>query len=139
VKRTKPATIDDYIAAFDPKVQAVLQKIRGVVCKAAPHAREVISYSIPALRQNGILVFFAAFKNHIGFYPPIKNDARLHKAAARYAGDKGNLRFPLDEPMPLKLIAALTRLRAKQDAAKAKAASRRPTRRAAPRPSRARR
>jgi len=135
--RSQPTTVDEYIALFDADVQAVLRKVRRVVRQAAPHAREVISYSMPALKQNGILVFFAAFKKHIGFYPPIGGDARLEKRAAHYAGEKGNLRFPLDEPMPLKLIATLTRLRAKQDAAKA--VNRRPTRRAARRPSRARR
>jgi uncharacterized protein YdhG (YjbR/CyaY superfamily) len=131
MNRLKPTTIDEYVAGFEPKVQTVLQTVRGVVRKAAPKAREVISYSMPALKQNGVLIYFAAFKNHIGFYPPIRGDARLEKAAARYAGEKGNLRFPLDEPMPLKLIRALTKLRAKQDAAKA--ASRRATRPAAAR------
>lgn len=129
-------TVDEYIARFEPKVQAVLRKIRRTVRRAAPKAREVISYSMPALKQNGILVFFAAFKSHIGFYPPIKGDRALTKAAARYAGEKGNLRFPYAEPIPYALIAALTKLRAAQDAAKA--VSRRP-RRSAKRPSRARR
>jgi uncharacterized protein YdhG (YjbR/CyaY superfamily) len=133
----KPATIDEYIEGCAPRARAVLEKIRRVVRRAAPGAREVISYSIPAVKQNGVLVFFAAFKDHIGFYPPVRGDARLVKKAAPYAGAKGNLRFPLDQPIPYDLIAALTKVRAKQDAAKA--VSRRPTRRAAPRLSRARR
>ena len=66
-----------------------------------------------------MLVYFAAFKHHIGFYPPIRGDARLEAAAARYAGEKGNLRFPLDEPLPYALIERLTRWRALQDLAKA--------------------
>jgi uncharacterized protein YdhG (YjbR/CyaY superfamily) len=136
VNRPKPTTIDEYIAGFEPDLRSILQAIRATVGKAAPNAREVISYSMPALKQNGVLVYFAAFKNHIGFYPPIRGDARLEKTAARYAGEKGNLRFPLDEPMPLKLIMALTRLRAKQDSAKA--ATRR-SRRPAAAPARARR
>lgn len=103
--------------------------------KAAPRASEVISYSMPAFKQNGILIFFAAFKGHIGFYPPVRGDAKLEKAAARYAGEKGNLRFPFAEPIPYTLIAALTKLRARQDAAKDVTRSR--ARRAAP--SRARR
>jgi len=90
---------------------------------------------MPALKQNGILIYFAAFKSHIGFYPPIRGDAKLEAAAARYAGENGNLRFPFAEPIPSALIAALTKLRAKQDAAKAVTRSR--ARRAAP--SRARR
>jgi uncharacterized protein YdhG (YjbR/CyaY superfamily) len=132
---SRPETIDDYIARFDPEVQTVLRRVRRAVRQAAPQAREVISYAMPALKQNGILVYFAAFKGHIGLYPPIKGDAKLERAAARYAGAKGNLRFPYTEPIPYTLISALTKLRARQDAAKA--VNRRPTRRA--QPSRARR
>jgi uncharacterized protein YdhG (YjbR/CyaY superfamily) len=102
-------------------VQAILRKVRATVLAAAPEAREIISYRMPALRQHGVLVYYAAFKRHIGFYPPIKGDAKLQRAAARYAGDKGNLRFPLDQPIPYPLIERLTKLRARQDAAAAKA------------------
>ena len=116
-----PHTVDAYIATFPPDVQAILRKVRATVVAAAPDAHEIISYRMPALRQHGVLVYYAAFKNHIGFYPPIKGDARLEQAIARYAGEKGNLRFPLDEPIPYALIARLTRLRAKQDTAAAKA------------------
>jgi uncharacterized protein YdhG (YjbR/CyaY superfamily) len=117
----KPTSVDEYITSFAPEVQAVLQKVRSAVKAAAPNATEVISYRMPALKQNGVLVFFAAFKNHIGFYPPIKGDPKLEREASRYAGEKGNLRFPLDEPIPYKLIGALTKLRAEQDAANAAA------------------
>ena len=113
-----PATVDDYIAAFAPQVQAVLQRVRATVRAAAPDAHEVISYRMPALKQHGVLVYFAAFRHHIGFYPPIRGDARLEQAAAPYAGEKGNLRFPLDEPIPYALIGRLTKLRAKQDRAR---------------------
>lgn len=119
---TRPATplnVDEYVATFAPEIQAVLQQVRQVVRGAAPDAKEVISYQMPALKQNGILVYFAAFKKHIGFYPPIKGDARLEKVAAPYAGEKGNLRFPIDKPMPFELIRRLTELRVKQDLAKA--------------------
>jgi len=112
-----PNSVDAYIATFPPDVQAILRKVRATVVAAAPDAHEIISYRMPALRQHGVLVYYAAFKNHIGFYPPIKGDARLEQASARYAGEKGNLRFPLDEPIPYPLIARLTRLRAKQDTA----------------------
>ncbi|HET9206341.1 MAG TPA: DUF1801 domain-containing protein [Burkholderiaceae bacterium] len=95
--------------------------MRATVVAAAPAAHEIISYRMPALRQHGVLVYYAAFKHHIGLYPPIKGDAQLEKAAARYAGEKGNLRFPLDEPIPFRLIERLTKLRAKQDAALARA------------------
>jgi len=115
----KPATVDEYIASFDPKVRAILKKVRAVVRSAAPNAVEVISYRMPALKQNGMLVYYAAFKGHIGFYPPIRGNARLEKAASVYAGEKGNLRFPYDKPIPYELIGDLTRLRAEQDLAKA--------------------
>jgi uncharacterized protein YdhG (YjbR/CyaY superfamily) len=114
----KPDTVDAYIASFDPAVRALLQKVRATVKAAAPGAVELLSYGIPALKRNGVLVHFAAFKGHIGFYPPIKGDPKLEKAASVYAGDKGNLRFPYDQPIPYDLIAALTRLRAEQDLAR---------------------
>ncbi len=117
--RSAPANVDQYIATFPPEVQAVLQRVRQVVRDAAPDAQEVISYQMPAFKLNGILVYFAAFKNHIGFYPPIRGDARIEKAASPYAGEKGNLRFPLDRPIPFDLIGRLTKLRVKQDLAKA--------------------
>lgn len=118
-KKTKAATVAEYIAGQPPAARAALHAVRRAVRAAAPRAREVISYSIPALKQHGVLVYFAAFKNHIGFFPPIRGDARLERRAARYSGPRGNLRFPLAEPMPLVLIGALTRLRAKRDAADA--------------------
>lgn len=115
VKTSKPETVEEYILGFPEEVQTILRKIRAVVCKAAPHASETISYRMPALKQNGMLIYYAAFKKHIGFYPPIKGDRKLELAASVYAGDKGNLRFPLDQPIPYRLIAQLTALRAKQD------------------------
>lgn len=117
--RTAPVSVDEYIQGFSPEVQAILQRVRQVVREAAPDAQEVISYRMPAVKQNGVLVYFAAFKNHIGLYPPITGDARIQKAIAPYAGEKGNLRFPLDKPMPYDLISRITALRVRQDAAKA--------------------
>jgi uncharacterized protein YdhG (YjbR/CyaY superfamily) len=110
--------VDEYIEGFSSEVQAILRRVRNVVREAAPRAEEVISYRMPALKQNGILVYFAAFKGHIGLYPPVTGDARLHKAMAPYAGAKGNLRFPYDKPIPYELISRITELRAKQDSAK---------------------
>jgi uncharacterized protein YdhG (YjbR/CyaY superfamily) len=111
-------TIDEYIAAFSPEVQSILQRVRQVVRQAAPEAQEVISYRMPALKQGGILVYFAAFKNHIGLYPPVSGDPAVVKAIAPYAGEKGNLRFPFDKPIPYDLIARITALRLKQNLAK---------------------
>ena len=124
-KRPTPASVDDYIAGFSPEVQHLLQAVRAVVRRAAPEAEEVISYQIPAYRQAGMLVYFAAFKQHLGFYPPVMGDAQLAQDIAPYAGQKGNLRFPYSQPMPFELIERITRLRLQQnlDKASAKAAS----------------
>jgi uncharacterized protein YdhG (YjbR/CyaY superfamily) len=117
--RAKPKNIDEYIAAFSPEVQTILERIRQTIHQAAPEAQETISYSMPAFTQSGILVYFAAFKNHIGLFPPVSGDAAIEKAIAPYAGEKGNLRFPLDEPIPYELIARIVKLRIKQNLAKA--------------------
>jgi uncharacterized protein YdhG (YjbR/CyaY superfamily) len=117
-KQNAPETIDEYISGFSPDVQAILQQVREVVRMAAPDAQEAISYQIPAFKLNGVLVYFAAFKKHIGFYPPVRGDARLEKAVSPYAGEKGNLRFPLDQPIPLDLVERITKLRVKQNMAK---------------------
>jgi uncharacterized protein YdhG (YjbR/CyaY superfamily) len=116
---SKAATIDAYIAASPPAAQPALRRIREIFRGVAPDAEETISYRMPAFRGNGILVYFAAFKNHIGIFPPIAGDVRLDKALACYRGPKGNLRFPLDEPIPYELIERIAQLRAKQDQTKA--------------------
>jgi uncharacterized protein YdhG (YjbR/CyaY superfamily) len=113
-----PSNIDEYIRAFPPDVQVILKKIRATIREAAPAAQEVISYQMPAFRQNRILVYFAAWKKHIGLYPPISDNAKLQEAVAPYAGDKGNLQFPLDEPIPYKLITRIVKHRLKQEAAR---------------------
>ena len=117
--RATPKNIDEYIASYSPEVQAVLEKIRLTIRKAAPDAQETISYKIPAFRLNGILVYFAAFKKHIGLYPPVRGDARLVKAASAYAGEKGNLQFPLDESIPYGLIEKIVKLRVKLNSSNA--------------------
>src|ERR1044071_9333185 len=83
-----------------------------------------ISYRIPAFKLNGMLVYFGAFTKPIGFYPPIRGDSRLEKALSRYAGEKGNLRFPLDQPIPYGLIKRIVKLKVKQNRAKAAARGR---------------
>jgi uncharacterized protein YdhG (YjbR/CyaY superfamily) len=116
----KPETIDEYNAGFPPEKRAVLEKIRATIREAAPEAREVISYRMPTFTQDGVLVHYAAFKNHIGLYPPVSGDAALEAALAPYAGEKGNLRFPLDRPIPYDLIGRIVRYKLKQNAAKKK-------------------
>jgi uncharacterized protein YdhG (YjbR/CyaY superfamily) len=118
--RVAPQSIDEYIAAFPPEVRDILERIRSTIRKAAPDAQETISYRMPAFVQNGILVYFAAFKKHIGLYPPVKGDAALERAISPYAGEKGNLRFPLDQPVPYDLIERIVKLRVKQNLAKAR-------------------
>ena len=120
MKSSTVATIDEYIATFPPDVQAVLQKIRTTVAKAVPQAEEKISYRIPAFMLDGIVIYFAAFKNHIGIFPPVREDAALLKQIAPYAGPKGNLQFPLDETIPLNLITRIVKLRLEQNLARAK-------------------
>jgi uncharacterized protein YdhG (YjbR/CyaY superfamily) len=121
--RGAPKKVGEYIAAFPPDVQKVLERIRLTVHNAAPGAQETISYRIPTFTQHGVLVHFAAFRNHIGLYPPVSGDAHIEKAIAPYAGEKGNLRFPLNQPIPYDLIERIVKLRVKQNAAKASAKS----------------
>jgi uncharacterized protein YdhG (YjbR/CyaY superfamily) len=124
--RAKPKNVDQYIASFSPEVQAILEKIRATISEAAPDAEETISYGIPAFRLNGILVYFAAFKKHIGLYPPVKGDASLIKAISAYAGEKGNLQFPVDHPIPYGLIKRIVKFRVKQNSSKAAHSARSP-------------
>ena len=120
-KPKKPKDIDAYITQFPADVQTVLEKVRATIRSAAPSAKETISYQMPAFKQHGILVYFAGWKKHIGLYPPIAGDKALETAIARYAGPKGNLLFPLDEPIPYDLIERIAKLRVKQDSEKAAA------------------
>jgi len=115
----KPQNIDEYIARFSPETQAILQRVRQAVREAVPDAQEVISYQMPALKVHGIVVYFAAFKHHIGIYPPVGAKAMQELGLAPYAGEKGNLRFPFAQPIPYELIARIAQTRAQQDAADA--------------------
>lgn len=112
--------IDAYIASYPSDVQAILQKVRATIAKAAPGAEQKISYRMPAFFLNGALVYFGGFKEHVGLYPPVR-DAALKVAAAKYAGDKGNLRFYYDKPIPYALITKLVKARVAENQAKAAA------------------
>ena len=120
-KPQKSKDIGGYISQFPADVQAILEKLRTTITRAAPDAKEKISYQMPAFKQHGILVYFAAWKKHIGLYPPVSGDKAVEKAIAPYAGPKGNLQFPLDQPIPYDLIERIVKLRVKQDSAKAAA------------------
>lgn len=110
----KPTTIDDYIAEFSPEVQAILEKIRATIKKVAPDALERISYQMPTFTLNGDLVYFGAFKKHIGLYPPVR-DEQLRRETSVYAGEKGNMRFPLDKPIPYSLIGKIVKVRMREN------------------------
>lgn len=112
--KKSPTTIDEYIAGYPADVQTILQKIRATIRKAAPDAEEKISYQIPTFDLHGNLVYFGAFKKHIGFYPPIR-DETLKREAAIYAGEKGNLQFPLDQAIPYALIGKIVKARVKEN------------------------
>ena len=112
--------VDAYIEQFPADVREILNAVRATVRAAAPEAEERISYRMPALFQDGAVVYFAAFKHHIGLYPPVADPA-VRAKVARYAGPKGNLQFPYSEPIPHALIAAVVRARLAANRAKAAA------------------
>jgi uncharacterized protein YdhG (YjbR/CyaY superfamily) len=120
MKRTQARNIDAYIAACPQDVQAKLQELRAIIRKAAPEAEETINYAIPTFTLNGNLVHFAAFKNHIGFYPAPSGITAFKKELSGYAQAKGSVQFPLDQPLPLKLITRIVKFRVKENLAKAK-------------------
>ena len=103
-KTPSPTTIDEYIAGFPAEVQAILQKVRATIHQAAPDAQEKIGYGIPTFTLHGNLVHFAAYKNHIGFYPAPRGIEKFKDELAAYAGSKGTIQFPLDQPIPYELI-----------------------------------
>ena len=115
--RAKPATIDEYIAARPPEVRAILEQIRSTVRRAAPNAKEKISYGMPTFVLGKVLIHFGGFKDHIGLFPPVKDEELLPETRP-YAGEKGNLRFPLDQPIPYDLIGRIVKARVEQRRAK---------------------
>jgi uncharacterized protein YdhG (YjbR/CyaY superfamily) len=122
MKRSAPKDVADYIAGFPCPVQTILQRVRGIVRKAIPAAEESISYQIPTYKLNGRpVIYFAAFKEHYSVYP---SDTRLVAAfkeqLAGYETSKGTIRFPLSEPVPVKLIDGIAKFRAKDVAASAR-------------------
>ncbi len=112
--KTDFKTIDEYIASFPQDVQIILQQVRQAVREAAPKAEETISYQMPAYRQNGILVYFAAFKHHIGFFPTSLGVEAFKDQLKTYKTSKGTIQFPLNQSMPLELIKEIVRFRVKQ-------------------------
>ena len=117
-------SIDEYMATFPEAIQAILQTIRETIQAAAPDAEEKISYQMPTFFLKGNLVHFAAFKNHIGFYPTPSGVEAFKEEIARYQGAKGSIQFPLDEPMPLDLITQIVKMRVAENLKKAELKSR---------------
>ena len=117
----RPKNIDEYIASFSPEVQVALEKIRATIRSAAPDAQEKISYQIPTFALMGNLIHFAAFKKHIGLFPPVKGDEKLQADIALYRGEKGNLKFPLDQSIPYALIGRIVKARVKEQLERAEA------------------
>lgn len=112
-------SIDEYIASFPEDVQAILQTIRTTIKAAAPDATEKISYQMPTFFLKGNLVHFAAFKNHIGFYPAPRGIEAFSDELAKYKGAKGSVQFPITEPMPLDLIRRIVEYRVMDNLQKA--------------------
>jgi len=121
MKTNAPKNIDDYIAGYPKDVQVILKKIRTTIKKAAPEAEEAMSYQMPTFKLKGNLVHFAAFKNHIGFYPAPTGIEQFKKELAIYQKGKGTLQFPLDKPLPLGLITKIVKFRVKENLARAAA------------------
>jgi len=111
INATAPQNIDEYIARFPKDVQGILKKIRITIRKAAPESEEIISYQIPAFLLKGRLVYFAAFKKHIGFYPGVSGIKKFQKELADYKGAKGSVQFPFDKAIPYGLIRKIVKFR----------------------------
>lgn len=111
----KAINIDEYIAAFPKDVQKTLQQLRITIQKAAPKAEEVISYQMPAFKQKGVLVYFAAYKNHIGFYPTSSGIRVFKDEISGYKNSKGAVQFPIDKPLPIQLISKMVKFRVKEN------------------------
>lgn len=116
----KPLNIDEYIGAFPNDVQEILEKVRMTIQKAAPDATEKISYSMPAFEQNGIVVYFAAFKNHIGLYALPTGHEAFKEELSQYKSGKGSVQFPFTKPMPYDLITKIVKFRVRENLEKAK-------------------
>jgi len=113
--KSTPKDIDEYIANFPEEVQEILEKVRATIRKAAPQAEETISYQMPTFRLKGNLVHFAAHKKHIGFYPAPTGIEQFKAELSAYEGGKGSVRFPLDKPLPFKLITKMVTYRVKEN------------------------
>jgi len=122
-KKSTPNNISEYIANFPKDVQMILEKLRATIREAAPEAEEAISYQMPTFRLKGNLVHFAAYKNHIGFYPTPSGIEKFEGELSAYEGAKGSVKFPIDQPLPLDLIRKIVSYRVTENLEKAEAKS----------------
>ena len=114
-------TVDEYLKPFPPAVRSMLDKLRQTIKAAAPEAEEVISYMMPAYKQNGVLLYFGGYSTHIGFYPTSSGIEAFQKELSAYDSSKGTVRFPIDKPLPLGLIRKIVKFRLMETEAKKKA------------------
>ncbi len=110
-KRKKFTSIDEYILAFPGHIQKKLTEIRNLVKELVPGAREKISYNMPAFYLNGVIVWFAGFSKHIGFYPGADGVEAFKTGLSKYKYAKGSVQFPIDEPLPVELIKGIVKFR----------------------------
>jgi uncharacterized protein YdhG (YjbR/CyaY superfamily) len=114
-KTTTPKDVDEYISSFPKEVQRLLEEVRATIKKVAPGAEEVISYQMPAFKFHGMLVYFAGYKNHIGFYPMPSAIETFKKELSVYKSAKGSVQFPTDSPLPLNLISKIVKYRVREN------------------------
>ena len=119
MNKQKFSTVDDYISSFPEEIQKILQNIRKTIRASAPKAVETISYQMPAFKLNGVLVYFAAQKKHIGFYPTASGVEKFqNELLGNYEFSKGAIRFPIDEPIPIELINRIVEFRVAENTGK---------------------
>jgi uncharacterized protein YdhG (YjbR/CyaY superfamily) len=116
---TKFESVHQYFSVFPAKTKARLKEMKTIIQEAAPGAEEVISYNMPAFKQHSVLVYYAAYEKHLGFYPTGSGIAAFQKEISAYKNSKGAVQFPLDEPLPKALITKMVKFRVKEDKEKA--------------------
>ncbi|MFZ0544062.1 MAG: DUF1801 domain-containing protein [Candidatus Promineifilaceae bacterium] len=121
MNNTKPQNIDEYIRQFPDEIQEILQQLRQTIKESAPEAAEKISYQMPTFALNGNLVHFAAYKNHIGFYPTPSGIETFKEELSPYKSSIGAVQFPIDQPLPLELIGRIVKFRVEENLRKAEA------------------
>ncbi|MBL7851607.1 MAG: DUF1801 domain-containing protein [Cyclobacteriaceae bacterium] len=119
-KASPPATVTEYLATFPPATRTLLRQLRSIIKNAAPKAEEKISYGMPGYTYRGMLVYFAGYAQHIGFYPGPKAISHFQDRLTKYKTSKGTVQFPLDAPLPASLIRSIVRWRMKENEIKAR-------------------